>query len=74
LFQEELELEESPPQMYYPGWEPRDRLFLIHLLPEPTQVDLPATATTSQRLAKGARRSAETQAITAQLLTYVAEF
>jgi len=31
-------------------------------------------ATTSQRLVEGARRSAETQAITAQLSAYVAEF
>ena len=31
-------------------------------------------AMTSQRLAEGARRSAETQAITAQLPAYVAEF
>ena len=57
LFQEELELEESPSQMYHPGWEPGDRLFLTCLLPEPTQVDLQATATTSQHHAEGARRS-----------------
>jgi len=40
LFQEELELEEVPPQMYHPGWEPGDRLFLTCLLPELAQVDL----------------------------------
>ena len=40
LFQEELELEESPLQTYHPGWEPGDQLFLICLLPEPAQVDL----------------------------------
>jgi len=35
LFQEELELEELPSQIYHPGWEPGDWLFLIRLLPEP---------------------------------------
>jgi len=40
LFQEELELEELPPQTYYPSWEPGDRLFLTRLLPEPAQVNL----------------------------------
>jgi len=49
-------------------------LFLTRLLLEPTQVDLPATATTSQHLAEGARHSAETQVITTQLPAYVAEF
>jgi len=39
-FQEELDLEETPPQTYHPGWEPGDRLFLTCLLPEPTQVNL----------------------------------
>jgi len=74
LFQKELELEESPPQMYHPGWEPRDWLFLTYLLPELAQVDLQAMAMTSQHLAEGARRSTETQAIIAQLPTYVMEF
>jgi len=60
LLQEELELEEKPPQMHHPSWELEDRLFLTHLLPEPDQVDLQATTMTSQRLAKGARHSAET--------------
>jgi len=59
-FQEELDLEETPPQMYHPSWEPRDRLFLTRLLPEPAQVDLRAMTTTSQYLAEGARCSAET--------------
>jgi len=49
-------------------------LFLIHLLPEPDRVDLQAMTTTSQRLAEGARHSAETQAATTPLPTYVAEF
>jgi len=60
--------------MHHPTWELRDRLFLIHLLPEPNQVDLRAMATTSQRLAKGARRSVEAQAATTPLSAYVVEF
>jgi len=49
-------------------------LFLTRLLPEPAQVNLQATATTSQRLTEGARCNAETQATTAQLPVYVVEF
>jgi len=49
-------------------------LFLICLLPEPDQVDLRATATTSQHLAEGARRSAEAQAAATPLPAYIAEF
>ena len=60
--------------MHHPSWELRDRLFLTRLLPEPDQVDLRATATTSQCLAKGARRSVEAQAAATLLPTYVAEF
>jgi len=60
LLQEELDLEEMPPQMYDPGWEPEDRLFLTRLFPELTPTDLRAMATTSQRLVEGARRSKET--------------
>jgi len=77
LLQEELELEElkeMPPQPYAPDWEPGDRLFLTRLLPELTLTDLQATATTSQRLAEGARRSKVTQATTTLLPAYVAEF
>jgi len=74
LFQEELELEESPSQTYHPGWEPGNWLFFTRLLPELTQVDFWAMATTSQRLVEGARCSAKTQAITAQLPAYVMEF
>jgi len=47
LFQEERDLEETPPQMYSPNWEPGDQLFLTHLFLELTQVDLRAVATTS---------------------------
>jgi len=60
--------------MHYPSWELRDQLFLTHLLPEPDQVNLQATTTTSQRLAEGARRSMETQAAATPLPAYVAEF
>jgi len=40
LFQKELELEEVLPQTYHPGWELRDRLFLICLFLELTQANL----------------------------------
>jgi len=74
LLQEESESEEEPLQMHHPSWELRDRLFLTCLLLEPDQVDLQAMATTSQRLAKGARRSTEAQAAATPLPTYVVEF
>jgi len=74
LFQEELDLKETPLQMYHPSWEPGDQLFLTRLLPELTQVDLRATTMTFQRLAEGARCSAETRATVTQLPAYVAEF
>jgi len=74
LLQEELELEEMPPQTYGPDWEPGDRLFLTHLLPELTPTDLQAMATTSQYLAEGARRSKEAQATNTPLSAYVTEF
>jgi len=60
--------------MYYPSWELRDQLFLTCLLPEPDQVNLWAMTTTSQCLVEGARRSAEIQAATAPLPTYIVEF
>ena len=59
--------------MHHPSWELGDQLFLTRLLPEPDQVDLRAMTTTSQRLAEGARRSAETQATATPLPTYVVE-
>jgi len=74
LLQEELEPEEEPPQTHHPSWELRDRLFLTRLLPEPDQVDLRATTTTSQHLVEGARHSAETQAAATPLPAYVVEF
>jgi len=60
--------------MHHPSWELGDRLFLTCLLPEPDQVDLRATATASQHLAEGARRSVEAQDATTPLPAYVAEF
>jgi len=47
LLQEELELEEMPPQMHSPDWGLGDQLFLMCIFPELTEVDLRATATTS---------------------------
>jgi len=47
LFQEELKLEETPPQMCSPDWGLGDRLFLTRIFPELTEVNLRATATTS---------------------------
>jgi len=60
--------------MHHLSWELGDQLFLTRLLPEPDQVDLQATTTTSQHLAEGTRHSAETQAAATPLPTYVAEF
>jgi len=74
LLQEELDLEEIPPQIYSPDWEPRDRLFLTCLFPELTQVDLWAMATASQCLAEGARCSKEMLAATNPLHAYITEF
>ena len=74
LLQEELEPEKEPLQTHHPSWELGDRLFLTYFLPEPNQVDLRATTMTSQHLAEGAKRSAETQATATPLPTYVAEF
>jgi len=74
LFQEERDLEETPPQTYSPNWEPGDQLFLIRLFLELTQVNLRAVTTTSQCLAEGARHSKETLAAATPLPAYVTEF
>ena len=74
LLQEKLEPEKEPPQMHYSSWELEDRLFLTRLLPEPDQVNLWATTTTSQRLVEEARRSVETQAAATPLPAYITEF
>ena len=60
--------------MYCPDWELGDQLFFTHVFPELTQANLQATATASQRLVEGARRSKETQAFATLLPAYVAEF
>jgi len=60
--------------MHHPSWELRDQLFLTRLLLELSQVDLQATTTVSQHLAKRARCSTETQAAATPLPTYVVEF
>ena len=73
LFQEELKLEEMPPQTYSPDLELRDRLFFIHIFPELTKVNLQAIATTSQRLAERARRSKETLTAATPLPAYITE-
>ena len=74
LFQEELELEEMPSQIYSPDWELGDRLFLTCIFLELTEVDLQATAMTSQCLVEGARCSKETLATATLLSAYVTEF
>jgi len=74
LFQEELELEETPLQTYSPDWGLGDRLFLIRIFPELTEVDLRATAMTFQRLMEGTKCSKETLATATPLPTYVTEF
>ena len=63
-----------PPQMCSSDWGLRDRLFLTRIFLKLTEVDLRATATTSQHLAEGARRSKETLAAATLLPAYVTEF
>jgi len=58
---EDLEEDETPIQTGEIEYEQGDRLFMTRILPEPTAEDLRATSMTSQKLAEGARRSAETQ-------------
>jgi len=60
--------------MCSPDWGLRDRLFLIRIFLELTEVNLRATAVTSQRLAEEARCSKETLAAATLLPTYVTEF
>jgi len=60
--------------MYSPDWGLRDRLFLTCIFPELTEVDLRATAMTSQCLVERARRSKETLATATLLPAYVTEF
>jgi len=56
---EDSEEDETPVQTREIEYEQGDRLFMTWILPEPTTEDLRAASTTSQKLAEGARRSAE---------------
>jgi len=58
---EDLEEDETPVRTGEIEYEQGDRLFMTRILPEPTAEDLRATSTTSQKLAEGARQSAEAQ-------------
>jgi len=67
-------LEETLPQTHSPDWGLRDQLFLTCIFPKLTEVDLRATAMTSQCLTEEARHSKETLAAATLLPTYVIEF
>jgi len=56
---EDSEEDETPVRTQEAEYEQGDRLFMTRILPEPTVKDLCATSTTSQKLAEGARQSAE---------------
>jgi len=63
-----------PPQTYSPDWGLGDQLFLTCIFLELTEVNLQATATTSQHLMEGTRCSKETLAAATPLPTYIMEF
>jgi len=58
-YAEDLEKDETPVWTQEAKYEQGDRLFMTRILPEPTAKDLCATSMISQKLAEGARRSAE---------------
>jgi len=58
-YAEDSEEDEAPVRTREAEYKPGDRLFMTRILPGPTAEDLRATSTTSQKLAEGARRSAE---------------
>jgi len=58
-YAEDLEEDETSIWTQEAEYEPGDRLFITRILLDSTVEDLRATFTTSQKLAKGARRSAE---------------
>jgi len=58
---EDSEEDETPIQTREAEYEQGDQLFMTWILPEPTVEDLRAASTTSQKLAEGARQSAEAQ-------------
>jgi len=58
-YAEDSEEDEAPIQTREAEYEPGDRLFMTRILPDSTREDLCAASMTSQKLAEGARRSAE---------------
>jgi len=58
---EDSEGDETPVRTREAEYEQGDRLFMTRILSEPTAEDLRAASTTSQKLAEGARQSAEAQ-------------
>jgi len=58
---EDSEEDETPVRAGEIEYEQGDQLFMTRILPEPTAEDLRAASMTSQKLAEGARRSAEAQ-------------
>jgi len=60
-YAEDSEEDEALVQTRKAEYEPGDRLFMTRILPDSTAEDLRAASTTSQKLAEGARRSAEAQ-------------
>jgi len=60
-YTEDSEEDETPIRTREAEYEPGDRLFMTKILPDSTREDLCTVSTTSQKLAEGARRSAEAQ-------------
>jgi len=58
-YAEDAEEDEAPVWTREAEYEPGDRLFMTRILLDSTREDLHAASTTSQKLAEGARRSAE---------------
>jgi len=58
-YAEDLEEDEAPVWTREAEYEPGDQLFMTRILPDSTREDLRAASMTSQKLAEGARRSAE---------------
>jgi len=58
-YAEDSEEDEAPVQTREAKYKPGDQLFMTRILPDGTVEDLHATSITSQKLAEGARRSAE---------------
>jgi len=58
-YAEDSEEDKAPVWTQEAEYKPGDRLFMTRILPDSTVEDLRAASTTSQKLAEGARRSAE---------------